>query len=78
MLAFPEDAEHLASFMLSLEIGRLHDRRDKLWELRDRPIEVSDEEEAQISRRRYLLGAGVKEEVVQRAADWPGATACGR
>ncbi len=78
MLAFPEDAEHLASFMrhtggnLSHEIGRLHDWRGKLWERRYRAIEVSAEEDVQIARLRYLLGAGVKEGLVERAVDWPG------
>ncbi len=39
---------------------------------RYRSIVVSNEEGDQISRLRYLLGAGVKENLVERAADWPG------
>ncbi|MCP4055433.1 MAG: hypothetical protein GY739_20815, partial [Mesoflavibacter sp.] len=78
LLAIPEDAKQMASFMrhvagnLSYEIGRLHDWPGKLWMRRYRSIVVSDEAEDQIARLRYLLGAGVKELLVERAADWPG------
>jgi hypothetical protein len=33
---------------------------------------ISDEEEAQIARLRYLLAHGVKEGLVSRVRDWPG------
>lgn len=78
LLAFAEDADELAAFMrhangnLSKEIGRLHRWPGKLWQRRYRGILVSDEEEAQIARLRYLLAAGVKELLVDRAIDWPG------
>ncbi len=80
LLAVPEDADHLASFMahvggnLSKEIGRrgLHNWPGKLWQRRHRAILVSDQEEDQVARLRYLLGAGVKENLVERAIDWPG------
>ncbi|MCP4057150.1 MAG: hypothetical protein GY738_07510, partial [Pseudoalteromonas sp.] len=68
----------MASFMrhvggnISSEIGRLHDWPGKLWMRRYRSIVVSNEEGDQISRLRYLLGAGAKENLVERAADWPG------
>ena len=78
VLLFAEDAEQLALFMghvdgnLSKEIGRAHQWPGKLWERRYRGILVSDEEEVQIARLRYLLAAGVKEHLVNRAIEWPG------
>ena len=77
-LVFAEDARQLASFMghvdtnLSKEIGRLHGWPGTLWDRRYRAILVSDEEEAQVARLKYLLAAGVKEQLVERAIDWPG------
>lgn len=78
LLAFATDADQLAAFMrhangnLSKEIGRLHRWSGKLWQRRYRGILVSEEEEAQIDRLRYLLALGVKEFLVDRAIDWPG------
>ncbi len=78
LLAYPQDAKQLGSFMrhaggnLSKEIGGLHGWSGKLWARRYRGILVSDEEEDQIARLRYLLAAGVKEDLVERAIDWPG------
>ena len=78
LLVVPKDAKHMATFMrhvgrnISDEIGRLHDWPGKMLERRYRAIQVSDEEEDQISRLRYLLGAGVKEQLVERAIEWPG------
>ncbi len=78
LLAFAEDADQLAAFMrhangnLSKEIGRLHRWPGKLWQRRYRGILVSEEKEAQMARLRYLLAAGVKEFLVDRAIDWPG------
>ncbi|MEM7353019.1 MAG: transposase, partial [Acidobacteriota bacterium] len=78
LLLVPETAKQLADFMrhlntnLSREIGRLHDWPGKLVERRYRSIEVSSEAEDQIARLRYLLAAGVKEQLVEKAIDWPG------
>ncbi len=78
VLAVPEDAEQMAGFMrhvgrnISDEIGRLHDWPGKMLERRYRAIQVSNEEADQIGRLRYLLGAGVKEQLVERAIQWPG------
>ena len=78
VLAVPDDAEQLAAFMrhvgrnISDEIGRLHDWPGKMQERRYRAIQVSDQEDDQIARLRYLLGAGVKEQLVERAIQWPG------
>ncbi len=78
ILAVPEDAEQMAAFMrhvgrnISDEIGRLHDWPGKMLERRYRAIQVSNEEDDQVGRLRYLLAAGVKEQLVERAIDWPG------
>ncbi len=78
ILAIPEDAEQMAAFMrhvnrnISDEIGRLNDWPGKKLERRYRAIQVSNEEEDQIARLRYLLAAGVKEQLVERAIEWPG------
>ena len=57
---------------ISDEIGRLHDWPGKLIARRYRAIEVSNEEDDQIGRLRYLLAAGVKEGLVERTIEWPG------
>lgn len=78
MLLIPNDAEHLADFMehvngnLSKEIGRLHGWKGRLWRDRFHMVPVTEEEAAQVGRLRYVLGAGVKENLVDRVADWPG------
>lgn len=81
LLLVPEDAEQLALFMnyvngnLAREAGRLHSWRARFWSRRYRAIVVSDEEEAQTARLRYLLTQGCKEGLVRNPRDWPGATA---
>ena len=78
LLVVPEDTEQMSAFMrhvgrnISDEIGRLHDWPGKMQERRFRGIQVSNEEEDQVGRLRYLLGAGVKEHLVERAIEWPG------
>jgi len=77
LLSVP-DAKTLARFMchlkgnLSLEIGHLHDWPNTLWPRRYQAIEVSEEEEAQVGRLRYILAQGCKEGLVARPRDWPG------
>jgi len=78
LLVVPEDAKQMGDFMrhvggnISDEIGRLHDWRGTMLPRRYRSIEVSTEEEDQVRRLRYLLAAGVKEQLVEKAIDWPG------
>jgi REP element-mobilizing transposase RayT len=73
------DAQRLASFMnylnsnLAREAGRLIRWREKFWGRRYQAILVSNEEEAQIARLRYVLAHGVKEGLVGSPLDWPGA-----
>jgi REP element-mobilizing transposase RayT len=77
-LLTPDSPQHLAAFMdyvagnIAREIGRLHDWREKFWARRYSAIVVSDEPEAQIERLAYVLGQGVKENLVERPQQWPG------
>ena len=72
-------AQRLASFMnylnsnLAREAGRLVRWREKFWGRRYQAILVSNEQEAQIARLRYILAHGVKEGLVGSPLDWPGA-----
>lgn len=77
LLVIPDSEQQLASFMrflntnLSKQLGRLHGWSGKML-CRYKAIPISDEEEAQVARLRYLLEHGVKEGLVQRPGDWPG------
>lgn len=77
LLLQPRDAGHLARFMnfvntnLSKELGRLYGiEGPKLQSYRMVP--VSDEEEAQVDRLKYLISNSVKEHLVERPEHWPG------
>jgi hypothetical protein len=78
-----ESAQQLAEFMrhlnsnLALEMGNLYDWRYRLWGSRYSAITISNEEEAQVRRLKYILAAGVKEGLVGKVTDWPGVH-CGR
>lgn len=79
LLLTAPDAERLARFMnylnsnLAREAGRLVRWREKFWGRRYQAILVSDEDEAQIERLRYVLAHGAKEGLVASPLDWPGA-----
>ena len=78
MLVFVETPEQLSGFMqyfkgnLAREAGRLSGWREKFWGRRYRPIQVSDEETAQVARLRYILAQACKEGLVASPFDWPG------
>jgi putative transposase len=78
MIAWVEDAKRLAQFVgyfnsnLAREVGRLTGWTGKIWERRYQAIVISDEEETQVARLRYVLSHGVKENLVARLRDWPG------
>jgi len=78
LLVWVEHAQQLARFMgylngnLARETGRLHDWREKFWSRRYQAVLVSEEEEAQVARLKYLLSHGAKENLVHRPQDWPG------
>ncbi|HSK79155.1 MAG TPA: transposase [Thermoanaerobaculia bacterium] len=79
LLLTVQNARQLARFMcyvnsnLAREAGRLYDWKEKLWGRRYQGIVVSNEEESQIDRLVYILSHGVKEGLVDRPQDWPGA-----
>lgn len=78
MLSSSDGAE-LAAFMgyvngnVARELGRIHAWQGRLWGRRARPIPILDDE-SMVARFRYLLSQGVKEGLVERPEDWPGAT----
>ena len=57
---------------LAREVGRLTGWTGKVWERRYQAIVISDEEEAQAGRLKYVLSHGVKENLVARLREWPG------
>jgi hypothetical protein len=57
---------------LAREVGRLTGWTGKIWEKRYQAIVISPEEEAQVARLKYVLGHGVKENLVARLREWPG------
>jgi hypothetical protein len=76
-----DSAEQLADFMayfnsnLAREAGRIVHWGDKFWSRRYRKAVVSQEEEAQRGRLKYILAHGVKEGragLVEHPRDWPG------
>ncbi len=83
ILATASTALQLALFMgyfssnLAREIARLTDWDEKVWGDRYHAILITDEEEAQEARMRYLLSNGCKEGLVARPQDWPGAHCAG-
>jgi hypothetical protein len=77
-LLFVKDAKRLAEFAgylnsnLAREVGRLTGWTGKVWGRRYQAIPVSDEEESQVARLKYVLSHGVKENLVARLREWPG------
>ncbi len=73
-----DNARQLSRFMcyvgsnIAREAGRLHRWPEKIWSRRYQAIVVSNEDEAQIERLKYLLANGCKEGLVARPQDWPG------
>ena len=79
-LATFDDVEHMASFMrfftakLSKEVGILHDWKGSVFPERYRHFELSDEQEIEHARLKYVLSQGCKEGLVASPLDWPGVT----
>lgn len=73
--------QRLSAFMnylnsnLAREAGRLVRWREKFWGRRYQAILVSDEDESQVERLKYILAHGAKEGLVATPYDWPGAHA---
>jgi REP element-mobilizing transposase RayT len=70
---------HISSFLGQLKsnvarkIGHLRRRSGKLWEENSTILPVTDDE-ALLSRTRYLLSQSVKEGLVEHPEEWPGAS----
>lgn len=56
-----------------LQETRFYQWKEKFWGRRYQGIIVSNEAESQIDRLAYILSHGVKEGLVERPQDWPGA-----
>ncbi len=78
MIVWVENAKQLARFVgyfnsnLAREVSRLTGWTGKIWERRYQAILISDEEEVQVARLRYVLSHGVKENLTARLREWPG------
>lgn len=79
LLASADDGHQLARFVgyvnsnIAREVSRVHSWSGPFWGRRHRPIPIVDDEAA-IARLRYVLSQGVKEGLVRRPEEWPGAT----
>ena len=51
---------------LAREVNRLHGRTGPVWERRYQAIVVTEEEQAQVDRLKYLLSQSVKENLVAK------------
>ncbi len=80
LLLWPDDAQQMADFMryahskISKELGRLHQWKGGVFERRYTSIVLSDEDEIQRRRIRYLVSQGCKEGLVASPKHWPGVT----
>ncbi len=78
LLATATSQEDLSAFMnfvsgnVAREAGRLHGWKGKFWTRRYDCVPVTDEEQIQVERLKYLLSQGCKEGLVSSPTDWPG------
>jgi hypothetical protein len=78
LLLVADDVETIADFMrdlqskLAREVNRLTGWRGPVFERRYDLTVVTEEEQAQVERLRYLLGQGVEANLVEHVRDWPG------
>jgi hypothetical protein len=78
MIVRAESAKRLARFVgyfnsnLAREVSRLTGWTGKIWDRRYQSILISNEEEVQVARFRYVVSHGVKENLVARLREWPG------
>ena len=78
LLLVPGSTKQLSEFMhyvnsnVARKVGRLHGWKERFWARRYSAIVVTDEEEAQVARLKYVLSQGVKEGLVKRPEEWPG------
>ena len=78
MIVRAESAQRLSRFVgyfnsnLAREVSRLTGWTGKIWDRRYQAILISNEEEVQVARFRYVLRHGVKENLVANLREWPG------
>ena len=78
LLATASNQKDLSSFMnfvasnVAREASRLHGWEGKFWAHRYECIPITDEEEIQVERLKYLLSQGCKEGLVASPRNWPG------
>ena len=78
LLLIADDAQKVSNFMrdlqskLAREVNRLTGWRGPVFERRYDLTVVTQEEQAQVERLRYILGQGVEANLVERVLDWPG------
>ncbi len=78
LIATGTSQEDLSKFMnfvagnIAREAGKLHGWEGKLWEGRYDCTPITDEEEIQVKRLKYLLSQGCKEGLVSSPTLWPG------
>lgn len=79
MMASATDGAQLSAFIgyvnsnVAREMGRIHKWRGPFWGRRARATPIVDDESL-VARLRYILSQGVKEGLVERPEEWPGAT----
>ena len=80
ILAPADTAQDMSKFIgfincnITRKLNALNKRSGTGWQRRFRSIGVSNDPCTQRRRLRYLLAHGVKEKLVRRAKDWPGAS----
>ena len=78
LIATGVNQQDLSAFMnfvagnVAKEAGKFHDWEGKVWEGRYKCIPITDEEEIQVARLKYLLAQGCKEGLVSSPRHWPG------
>ena len=78
LIATGDSQKDLSAFMnfvagnVAKEAGKLHGWEGRLWEGRYHSIPITEEEEIQIARLKYLLSQGCKEGLVASPRHWPG------
>lgn len=80
LLISVQDSPTLSKFMcllntnVSRELNLVNDRDGAMWSRRFRSIPITADRASQLFRLRYILAHGVKENLVAKVSDWPGAS----
>ena len=80
LLVSVDDAAQMSGLLrmingnLTVKLNDYNERSGGSWQRRFAAIPVAADEETQVSRLRYFLSHGVKENLVERPGEWPGAS----